>query len=55
MKKMTFIQAIKDYFGPTETCKTATDWLREIKALTPDDRKYFTSLLNANGYEIQAS
>lgn len=51
MKKLTFVAAMKDYFGllPNET---NTDFMAEIKALTPEDRAQFTAMLATVGYEI---
>lgn len=51
MKKLTFVAAMKDYFGllPNET---NTGFVAEIKALTPEDRAYFTTLLSTVGYEV---
>lgn len=55
MKKMTFVTAMKDYFG----ARTGTDgspmaFLQEMKALTDEDKKWFRENLPKVGYEIVA-
>lgn len=51
MKKLTFVAAMKDYFGllPNET---NIGFMAEIKALSPDERAHFTTLLATVGYEV---
>jgi hypothetical protein len=49
-KRMTFVQAMKDYFGLNG--KTNTDFIREMQALTTADRDEFRKLLPTVGYEI---
>jgi hypothetical protein len=50
-KKMTFMQACKDFFG-LHPNQTTMQFAQEIKALTEDDRKEIRAGLEANGYEI---
>jgi hypothetical protein len=50
-KKLTFAAAMKDYFG-YQPGKTATDFMQEIKALTPEDKAWFRANLPSVGYEI---
>jgi hypothetical protein len=50
-KVMSFIQAMKDYFGLQEG-KSNVDFLREIKALTIEDKKWFRENLPKVGYKI---
>lgn len=49
MKRMTFIAAIKDYFGPNPD---GVPLLNELKALTSEDRAWFRANLATVGYEI---
>lgn len=51
MKQMTFISAMKDYFG-MKAGQTAMDFMQEIKALTSEDRDWFKANLPSVGYEI---
>lgn len=51
MKKMTFIAAMKDYFG-MKSGQAPMDFLKEVKALTDEDRVYFRNLLPSVGYQI---
>lgn len=51
MKQMTFITAMKDYFGMHPN-QTAMEFMQEIKALTPQDRDWFKANLPSVGYEI---
>lgn len=53
MKKMTFIQSMKDYFGLREG-KTNIDFMQEIKALSDEDKAWFRAELPKVGYEIVA-
>ncbi len=51
MKRMTFVAAIKDYFGPHPD---DVPLLNELKALTSEDRTWFKENLKTVGYEIVA-
>lgn len=51
MKSMTFVAACKDFFGMKQG-QTATDFMKEIRELTPEDRTYLTALFPSVGYEI---
>jgi hypothetical protein len=51
MKQMTFIQAMKDYFGLLPD-QTPVGFMKEIKALSPDERSWFRSTLPSVGYQI---
>jgi len=50
-KKMTFMQACKDFFG-LHNGQTTMEFAKEIKALTDDDRKEIRAGLEQSGYEI---
>ena len=50
-KQMTFVAAMKDYFGYLPNT-AAADFLKELKALTPEDKAEFRHLLSTVGYEI---
>lgn len=57
VKTMKFAQAMKDFFGIQHEGTTPTNderkhFLGEIKALDKHDRKYFTELLEFEGYAI---
>lgn len=52
MKRMTLTAAIRDYFGPRGEGQSASEWLVEIKALTPKDRDDLKVMLAGVGYEI---
>lgn len=54
LKKMTFMAACKDFFGLHHN-QTGLEFGKEIKALTPDDRKEITAGLEKLGYEIVAA
>lgn len=51
MKQMTFISAMKDYFGMKQR-QTSMEFMAEIKALTVQDRDWFKANLPSVGYEI---
>jgi len=51
MKRMTFVQAMKDYFGLRPE-QTPTGFMHEMKALTSEDREWFKANLPKVGYEI---
>lgn len=53
MKQMTFIAAMKDYFGSNG--KTSLEFMAEIKALTSTDREWFRANLPSVGYDIVAA
>lgn len=54
MKKMTFITAMKDYFG-VRSGQSNLDFMNEIKSLTASDRDWFRTNLATVGYEIVAA
>lgn len=54
MKQMTFISAMKDYFG-MKSGQTSMEFMGEIKALTAADRDWFKANLPKVGYEIVAA
>lgn len=49
-KRMSFVTAMLDYFG--KNGKSSVEFMAEMKALTPDDRKWFEANLPSVGYEI---
>lgn len=49
-KNMTFVAALKDYFGIE-----ASTMVREFKALSPDDRDDLRAMLEDEGYTIEAA
>lgn len=51
MKQMTLVAALKDYFGYLPG-SGAAEFLKEIKALTPQDKADFRAMLPSVGYEI---
>lgn len=51
LKSMTFVAAMKDFFGYRPNT-TAIDFMKEIRALDDKDRAYFKAALEASGYEI---
>jgi hypothetical protein len=51
MKVMSLIAAMKDYFG-LKPDQTSMDFLKEIKALSDDDKEYFKALLPGVGYQL---
>lgn len=53
-KQMTFASAMKDFFGMKKD-QRPIDFMQEIKALTAEDRDYFTKGLATVGYEIVAA
>jgi hypothetical protein len=53
MKKMTFVSAMRDYFGSRPGGDTTpTAFLHEMKALTSEDKAWFRTQLATVGYEI---
>jgi hypothetical protein len=51
-KEMSFVQAMKDYFGlRPET--TNTHFMQELRALLPDDKQWFRDNLPKVGYTIK--
>jgi selenocysteine lyase/cysteine desulfurase len=54
LKKMTFMQACRDYFGLLPG-QAAMDFMKEMKALTDQDRQEIANMLNGQGYEILAT
>lgn len=51
MKKMSFVSAMKDYFG-FRPGSDSMGFLQEMKALTPEDKKWFRENLPKVGYDI---
>jgi hypothetical protein len=51
IKSMSFVQSMKDYFGLLPG-KSNVDFLREIKALNDEDRKWFRENLPKVGYQV---
>ena len=53
MKQMTFVAAMRDFFGmkPGETLQ---EFMQEMKALTQEDREDFRIMLGQVGYTIIA-
>lgn len=51
MIRSTLTKALKDYFG-YKPGQNLTEFMQEIKALTPDDRAYFKREFVKVGYEI---
>lgn len=51
IKKLTFLQACKDFFGLKDGQSTM-DFAKEVKALTEQDRSDIKNGLEKNGYEI---
>jgi hypothetical protein len=51
MIRSTLTKALKDYFG-YKAGQNLTDFMNEIKALTPEDRVYFKREFVKVGYEI---
>lgn len=50
-KPMSFSAACKDYFG-VKPGQTALDFMKEVKALSADDKVEISAGLKALGYEI---
>lgn len=50
-KSMSFVVAMRDYFGFGEG-GTITSFMKELKALSENDRAYFKEGLKSVGYEI---
>lgn len=50
-KKLTFLQACKDFFGLKEG-QTSMQFAQEVKALTEADRAEIKAGLEKSGYEI---
>lgn len=51
MIRSTLTKALKDYFG-YRPGQNLTDFMAEIKALTPEDKSYFKREFLKVGYEI---
>lgn len=51
MKKMTFVQAMKDFFGLREST-TNLEFMREMRDLTDSDKDWFRTNLPKVGYEL---
>lgn len=51
MKRMSYVAAMKDFFG-LQPGQTLTQFSAELKALSDADREYFKAGLAQNGYEI---
>jgi len=51
MKVMSFTAACKDFFG-YKPGQTLSEFMNEVRALTPEDKAYFTKLFPSVGYEI---
>lgn len=51
MKKMSFVSAMKDYFG-IKPGDNSMGFLQEMKALTAEDKTWFRENLPKVGYEI---
>lgn len=51
MKSMTFVTAMKDYFG-LQPGETVSGFLTEIRALTDADKAWFRANLPSVGYEV---
>lgn len=51
MKKMSFVAAMKDYFGILPG-RTSVEFMQEIKALQGPDREFFKTHLPKVGYDI---
>lgn len=54
MKTMTFLTAMRDYFG-MKPGQTAMEFMQEIKALNTAERDWFKANLATVGYEITAA
>lgn len=50
-KEVSLGSALKDYFG-YKPGEGASDFMKELKALTPEDRTEFKDLLTKSGYNI---
>ena len=51
--KMSFPQAMRHYFGPRPDVEpSAAEFLKELKALTPEDKTAFREMLATVGYEL---
>jgi hypothetical protein len=51
LKEKSFVAAMMDFFG-RKPGQTMGDFSAELRALTPQDREYFTAGLEQNGYKI---
>lgn len=51
MQQMTFTKAINEFFGK-KPGQSISEFMLEIKALTPEDRDYFKREFAKIGYEI---
>lgn len=54
MKKMSFIAAVREYFGFLPN-QSPMQFMAEVKELTPDDRQYFIKEFAIVGYEITSA
>jgi len=54
MKDMTFLSAMREYFG-MKASQTAMEFMQEIKALTSEERDWFKVNLATVGYNIVAA
>lgn len=52
MDAMSFPQAMRHYFGDNPEKPGAANFLKELKALTPEDKAEFRTLLEGVGYTI---
>ena len=53
IKRMSFVLAMKDYFGMREG-ETTMGFLQELKALSDEEKQWFRENLPKVGYEIAA-
>lgn len=53
MKECTFIVACREFFG-MKPGQTLQDFAKEIRELTPDDRKEFQEMFLSVGYKVVA-
>jgi hypothetical protein len=52
-KSLTFMMAMKDFFGLLPEM-SLPDFMKDVRRLSDEERKYFQTGLEANGYEIVA-
>jgi hypothetical protein len=52
LKEMTFPMAMRDFFGTKAPGEKASDFIKEIKDLTMEDRAFFAGELEKNSYKI---
>lgn len=53
MKEMSFVEAMKDYFGFLPG-QNMSQFFAELKVLTPDERQWFKDNLATVGYKVVA-